>query len=90
MMEEQEGESDNENYGVTLIISPDEMMKIGLRLAGYKRRRMNRAKKETNIERFKAQYGSSPAVVAEIWEVSQLQRYRWLTFMSRIGRLSSS
>jgi len=72
MMEEQEGESDNENHGVTSIISPDEMLKIGLRLAGYKRRRMRRAKKETNIERFKAQYGSSPAVVAAIWEDLQL------------------
>jgi hypothetical protein len=36
MMEEQEGESNNENHGVTLIILPDEMLKIGLRLAGYK------------------------------------------------------
>jgi hypothetical protein len=72
MMEEQEGESDNDNYGITSIISPDEMMKTGLRLAGYKRRRMNKAKKETNIERFKAQYGSSPVVVAAIWEDLQL------------------
>jgi hypothetical protein len=69
MMEEQEGgsdnelegESDNENHGVTSIISPDEMLEIGLGLAGYKQRRINRAKKKTNIERFKAQYGSSPA-----------------------------
>jgi hypothetical protein len=68
MMEEQEGERDNGNHGVTSTISPDEMMKIGLRLEGYKRRRMNRAKKETNIERFKAQYGSFPALVAATWE----------------------
>jgi hypothetical protein len=72
MMEEQEGESDNENHGVTSIISPDEMMKIGLKLAGYKQRLVDRAKKETNIERFKAQYRSSPAVVAAIWEDLQL------------------
>jgi hypothetical protein len=41
MMEEQEegGESDNENHGVTSIISPDEMLKIGLRLAGFTRLR---------------------------------------------------
>jgi hypothetical protein len=71
MMEEQEGESDNENHGVGSIISPDEMLKIGLRLAGYKQHRMNRAKnKETNIERFKAQlYGLSPAFVAAIWDI---------------------
>jgi hypothetical protein len=37
MMEVQEGESNNEKHGVTLIISPDELLKIGLRLAGYKR-----------------------------------------------------
>jgi hypothetical protein len=68
MMEEQEGESDNENHGVTLIILPDEMLKIGLRLTGYKKRRLrNIIKKETNIEHFKAQFGSSLAVVAAIW-----------------------
>ena len=71
-MEEQEVESNNENYGVTSIILPDEMMNIGLKLAGYKQRRMDRSKKETNIERFKAQYKSSPAVVAAIWEDLQL------------------
>jgi hypothetical protein len=49
MMEEQEGESDNENHGVTSIISPDKMLKKGLRLAGYKQRRRNRVKKETKI-----------------------------------------
>jgi hypothetical protein len=52
----------------TLIILPDEMLKIGLRLAGYKQRRMDRAKKETNIEHFKAQHKLSPAAVAAIWE----------------------
>jgi hypothetical protein len=72
MMEEQEGESDNDNHGVTSINSPDEMLTKGLRLAGYKRRRRNRVKKETNIERFKAIFGSSPAVVAAIWEDLQL------------------
>jgi hypothetical protein len=36
MMEEQEGENDNQNHGVTLISLSDEMLKVGLRLAGYK------------------------------------------------------
>ncbi len=73
MMEEQEGESDNKNHDITLIISPDEMLKSGLRLAGYKQCWINRAKKETNIEHRKPQYGLSPAVVAAaIWEALQL------------------
>jgi hypothetical protein len=68
MMEEQEGESDNENHGVTSIIAPDKMMKIGLKLAGYNQCWVDRAKKETSIEHFKAPYGLSPAVVAALWE----------------------
>jgi hypothetical protein len=72
MMEEQEGERNNENHGVTSIVLPDEMLKIGLRLAGYKQLQMDRAKKDTTIEWFKTQYGSTPAVVAAIWEDLQL------------------
>jgi hypothetical protein len=35
MEEHEEGQSDNDNHGVTSIILPDKMLKIGLRLAGY-------------------------------------------------------
>jgi hypothetical protein len=69
---QEEGKSDKDNHRVTSIILPDKMLKIGLRLAGYKQRWKNRVKKEANIEHFKAQYGSSPAVVAAIWEDLQL------------------
>jgi hypothetical protein len=44
MKEEQEEESNNENHGITSIILPDEMMKIGLKLEGYKQRQVDRAK----------------------------------------------
>jgi hypothetical protein len=62
-------DSDNEdNRGITSIITSDEMLQFGLKIGGYKSLRINRAKKATNIERFKSLYGSSPCVVALIWE----------------------
>ncbi len=59
---------DNDNRGITSIITSNEMLKVGLKTGGYTSRRLNRAKKATNIERFKSLYGSSPRVVALIWE----------------------
>jgi hypothetical protein len=68
-MEQQEDQSDDDSsHGVTSVITPDEMLKIGLKLAGYKRRRIRRAKKKTNIDRFKGHFGSYPLVCVIIWE----------------------
>ena len=43
-------------------------MKIGLKLVGFKRQRIRRARTKTNVERFKGFFGASPAVYAEVWE----------------------
>jgi hypothetical protein len=63
-----DSEDDDDNRGITSIITSNEMLKVGLEFGGYKSRRINRAKKATNIERFKALFGASPRVVALIWE----------------------
>jgi hypothetical protein len=48
-------------------------MKMGLKLVGFKRRRILRVwSSKTTINRFKGFFGASPAVYAEIWE--DLQR----------------
>ena len=61
--EESSDEDDNGMRGVTSI-----MLRIGLKYGGYKNCQINRAEKATNIKRFISLYGSSPCVVALIWE----------------------
>ena len=68
MADQEELEDDNDNRGITSIITSNEMLKVGLKIGGYKNRRINRAKKATNIARFKSLYSSTPRVVASIWE----------------------
>jgi hypothetical protein len=68
MDSQDESEDDNDNRGITSIITSNEMLKVGLKIGGYKNGRINRAKKATNINRFKSLYGSTPRVVALIWE----------------------
>ena len=50
---------------VLLIITPDEMLEKGLRYANLHNSNVSRRKK---IERFGSWFGSSPAVLAQIWE----------------------
>jgi hypothetical protein len=54
MANEEELLDDNDNRGITSIITSNEMLKVGVKLGGYKNHRINRAKKATNIERFKS------------------------------------
>jgi hypothetical protein len=65
---------DDDNHGVTSILTPSELLKIGLNLVGFTRRRIRRAKTTTNMKRFKSFFGSSPAVIAMIWEDLQKTR----------------
>ena len=51
-----------------VILTEDEMLFKGLQLVGFNRRRMENVKRDTNIERFKAHYGSIPFAYAQIWE----------------------
>ena len=59
---------DDDNQGVTSILTPKEITKIGLKLVGFKRQQSQRARRKTNVERFKGFFRASPAVYAEIWE----------------------
>ena len=50
-----------------LIVSPDELMSIGLGIF-YNERRIRRARKATNIKRFRKHFGADPLVCVLIWE----------------------
>ena len=51
-----------------VILTEDEMLFKGLELVGFTLDRMENVERDTNIERFKAHYGSIPFVYAQIWE----------------------
>jgi hypothetical protein len=51
-----------------------ELLKIGLILVGFRSCRIRRAKTTTNMKQFKSFFGSSPGVVAMIWEDLQKTR----------------
>ncbi len=61
-------DDDDDNRGITSILTVDDMIITGLSLGGYTKQRIERAKGSTNIERYKSLYGSSPHVCAMIWE----------------------
>ncbi len=63
--------SDDESFEA-VVYTPDELLNIGLRLVNYRTRRIKRAKRKTNVERFVGHFGSKPHVVALIWEDLQL------------------
>ena len=68
-------ESEESEEGVDLdvkVITADEMLKKGLLLVNYSNRRIQRAKRKRNIERFVGHFGSEPVVLAQIFE--DLQR----------------
>ena len=57
---------------VMSIISPTEMLKIGLDLVGFTERRIEQAYIVTNGDRFVSFFGASAAVCAQIWEDLQV------------------
>ena len=61
-------DDDDDNRGITSILTVDDMLITGLSLGGYTKQRIKRTKGSTNIERYKSLYGSSPHVCAMIWE----------------------
>ena len=64
-------EDDNNNHpdgGVTSILTPEEILEIGLIFGGYTMNRMERSNRTKNIDRFISLYGSTPTVCAAIWE----------------------
>ena len=54
--------------GSVVIYTTAELLKRGLLLVNYTRRRIRRAKKKRNLERFVGHFGANPTIVAQIWE----------------------
>jgi hypothetical protein len=67
-MVEVASDEDDEHDNGLLVYTANEIMKIGLLLVGFTRRRLRRAKKKTNLDRFRGHFGSNPHVLAEILE----------------------
>jgi hypothetical protein len=59
---------DDEHYNGLLVFTANEILKIGLQLVGYEKRRIQRAKKQANLDRFRGHFGSNPNILAEILE----------------------
>lgn len=53
---------------MVIILTANEFLRKGLEMVGFDRRRQQRVKRATNIQRFKDYYGSRPIVYAQIWE----------------------
>ena len=53
------------------ILTPDQILTEGLKVAGFDLKRQQRASIITNIARFKAFFGASPADTANMWEELQ-------------------
>lgn len=49
------------------IFSPDQVLVIGLHIAGYKPQQIRRVKRDTNIDCFKDSFGVAPIVYAQLW-----------------------
>jgi hypothetical protein len=53
---------------LAMIVTPDETMSRGLKIAGFDLHRVGKAGDNLNQRRFRAWYGSNPNVYARIWE----------------------
>lgn len=49
------------------LYNSDQVLVIGLQVAGYKPRQIKRVSRETNIDRFKDSFGVAPIIYAQIW-----------------------
>ena len=50
------------------IITPDEMMEIGLKLGNYSVRQIRGSGRRANVDRFRDKYGSNPLALCQLWE----------------------
>ena len=65
--------TDDDEYNEEILVyTANEILKIGLLLVGFRRRRIRRAKKKTNIVRFRGHFGSNPNVCAQIFTLQTL------------------
>jgi hypothetical protein len=75
----EDGNHNNEN-NTTSILTADEFLKIGLQLVGYKKRRIRRAKKRSNVERFLGHYGSIASSIPANASPILIPRHCWRAF----------
>lgn len=52
---------------MVLIATPDEVLRLGLEIVGYDRRRQERVQQKRNLSRFQSSYGFDPLIYAQIW-----------------------
>ena len=67
-----DGGSDDDLDRPVVVYTAAQILYRGLRLVHYKRRRIRRAGRKRNIERFKGHFGAKPHVLAQIWEDLQI------------------
>jgi len=61
--------NDSDSYDDGMVVyTADELISIGLKLAGYSKRRMRRAKCSTNERRLIDRCGPKPVSCAQVWE----------------------
>jgi hypothetical protein len=59
---------------VVVILTADQVLHQGLICVGFKTNRIQNTSRASNLERFRAHYGSNPLVYAQIWEDLQTAR----------------
>ena len=62
------GSDDVEVDPSLVILTVEEILRKGLLLVNYSKKRIRKAKKKRNLERFRGHYGSYLIVIAQIWE----------------------
>ena len=60
---------------MAIVVTVDQMLLQGLRLAGFSTKRVQNVCLNDNLRRFKSHYGSHPIVYARIWEDLQTTTY---------------
>ena len=65
-------DTSDDSLSDAVVYTPNEILHKGLCLINYSPKRIQRAKRDRNIKRFKGHYGVEPVVVAQIFE--NLQR----------------
>ena len=53
---------------VLITLTTDQVLHQGLNSVGFRNHRIQSVSRATNLERFRAHYGSNPLVYAQIWE----------------------
>ena len=77
MVEECSDDDDHDHHHhhiECIVYTTNEIMEQGMLLIFYSCRRIKRAQRKRNIERFKGHFGSKPSVIAQIWEDLQTKQ----------------